>query len=260
MKRIISLAASLAVLVSLSACRAGNVGMDNRNNGITNDTRNQSRTIGMDDRNNGVTNGGTNFGRTSTINNNNNNAQRTYRDGVYTNFGNGHSNGNERAIVTIRNGRIANIDLASVSQQEATNYGNTTGTRTGNQGTNNNQLGNFSGTNTGIGTGTNTGIGGNNATGIYNGVGTGTTTGINNRAATGIGTGTGINNTANTGIGQNAGNTAGDTLSRARTTLVNAMIQNQTDNVTIDENDTNARNKIDNWKLAVSRALDQARR
>jgi uncharacterized protein with FMN-binding domain len=230
MKRIISLAASVAVLLSLSACRTGNVGMTDRNNGITN--------------------GGTNIGRTFTINNNNNNnATANYKDGVYTAFGNANTNGNDRATVTIRNGLISDIDLASVSQQESLNYGNATGARTNNQDITNNQNRYSNGNNTGTGT--------------ITGTGAGTSTGTNNTTGLGgVGTGTGTtaNNTTSTGIGQTIDNATGDALSRTKTTLVNAIIQNQSSNVTINDNDTNASSKIGNWKLAVSRALEQARR
>jgi uncharacterized protein with FMN-binding domain len=229
MKRIISLAASVAVLLSLSACRTGNVGMK--------------------DRNNGVTNGGTNIGRTSTINNNT--ATGNYKDGVYTGFGNGYTNGNEKATVTIRNGLISDIDLDSVSQQESLNYRDSKGTTTNNQGITNNQNRNSNGNNTGTGTLTGTGAG--------TSPGTNNTTGLGD-VGIGTRTGTAANNTTGTGIGQTIDNATGDALSRTKTTLVNAIIQNQSSNVTINDNDTNASSKIGNWKLAVSRALEQARR
>lgn len=210
MKKIISLGVTLVILISLSACRIRNFGIENRNGGTNNDAANKVRQIGMEDTNNGVTNDITNLrGTTDT----NNNARGNYKDGTYTGFGNGNPEGIERAIVTIRNGRIANIDLATVGQQETANNVNTAETRTNNQ------------------------------------------TVTNNNANNGAGAGT---NNLN-GTGAEIRNAAGDAINRVRTDLINAIIQNQNANVAIADNDTNVGNRISNWKLAVTRALEQAK-
>jgi hypothetical protein len=219
MRKVIGIAVSLSVLLSLPACRTANVGMGNRNYGTTNGTQN----------------GTTNFARTSTINNPN--ATGNLRDGVYIGFGNGNANGIERAIVTITNGKIDDIRLASVSPQAANNYGNRTSSNQGltnNQSTTNTRTGANMGMNNTTGTGTTTGI---NTT-----TGTGTTTGTNN--TTGTGTRTATNNTTGTGTATGTNNT---TITGTGTGQAYG-------------NDTGLAGRIDNWNLAINRALDQARR
>jgi hypothetical protein len=289
MKRVLSLAVTTSVLLLLSACRTGNVGMNNRNNNALNGT-NQGPTVGMGSNNYGTGNGTTNIGRTSGTNMNNY-SKSSYKDGGFTNFGNGHDNVNERAVVNIRNGRIVSIDLATVSQQEASNYGtnagtgygtrtgygtndligngtnagyttgtgNATGTGYGNGATTNYGANPGFGTDTGygLGSGYDTGYGTNSeyrvGTGLNNNIGNGTNTGIN----TGLGTGTNTITGTRTAAPLNATN---DTLNNTKTYLINAMIQAQSDNVTLDNIDKNMTTAVENWKLAVSRALYQANR
>lgn len=81
----------------------------------------------------------------------------------------------------------------------------------------------------------------------------------------GDGTITGPN--AGTGVGRtinNAAGTAVNAINIVKTNLITAMIQNQDSEVNIkynnNNNDINTRTAVDNWKLAVRRALDQARR
>jgi hypothetical protein len=211
MKKMMSAVVVALVILSLTGCRANNKGM--------NDSANQGNTSGIENRNNGVTDGGGNIGRASGTDNYGN-AAGNYKDGAYIGFGNGHDNGIEKAIVMIRSGKIVDIYLTTVSQQDAPNFGNAA-----NAG-NNNEVGLSSGavdegkTNTLPGSGTNPG----------------------------------------TGAGAAIGNTTGHELGGVKSELANAMIQNQRADVTISNNDSNARNSVENWKLAVSRALNQAGR
>jgi uncharacterized protein with FMN-binding domain len=70
-----------------------------------------------------------------------------------------------------------------------------------------------------------------------------------------------------TDIGRTINKAAGtevNAINIVKTSLITAMIQNQDSEVNIkynnNNNDINTRNAVDNWKLAVRRALDQARR
>lgn len=194
MKKLISASVAAILTISLSACRANNVGMENRNNGSAN------------------------IGRASGTGNN---GVNNFKDGAYIGFGNSHTNGNERAIVVVRNGSIADIYLSSIDQQDTT---------PGNTAANAN--------NTQVDTGTGSDLEG----------------GSRNQPGAGVIPGT--------RPGAAIGNTAGHDLGDIRSNLVNTMIQNQSAdvNINVSNTDNNMRSIIDNWKLAVSRALDQARR
>lgn len=204
MKRILHLVLALAVVLLLSACAARNNGGNNRV---------------------GTNNNGTDMQRLNQENTNN----VSYRDGIYTGYGNPHANGNDVASVVIRNGRIADIDLINVAQQEGVNKA--------------------------------AGTGGNNQTG------TGTTTpGTTGWGTTGPGyvraPGNPNGNTTDKGMGTRIGTTGGidaEAIDDVRTRLVNAMIRDQRYDVNIDNVDTVLAGTVDNWKLAVRRALDQAR-
>ena len=150
---------------------------------------------------------------------NNNNVNYNYRDGVYTGYGNSNAGGNEMATVTIRNGRITDIKLMSVNGQGGTN--NTTGA-----GTNYQERSGY-----GLTPGT-----------------------ITNRPVGG-----GTHDTIENGGGGIIGGTAGNVIDGARTRLVTSMLQEQRYDVDIENNDVNVTGRVNNWKIAVSRALDQAR-
>lgn len=282
MKKLLSLAIAFAVTLPLSACAARNNGINNRN-GVTDNTRIGTR-------------------RLSNITENN--MAGSYRDGVYTGYGNAHRNGNERAIVQIRNGRIVDIDLASVNQQGTINNvtgnrvntgnGTITGNRmnTGNGATTNNRMnigngtttdgriGNQSGTGVGLRNNTVPGnqfAGGNtqripgmfqegnvprNTTGLPGGntIGNATDLTPGNIPSNIPNNATGLGRTNTNGFGGGAmGTPMGTTLDGARANLENAMIQRQTYDVNIANNDTAMTSTINNWKLAVQRALSQAR-
>jgi uncharacterized protein with FMN-binding domain len=216
MKKVLHLVLAAAITLSLSACTPGN----NRGNnkvGVGNNT-------------------GTDVRRLSQQNNFNN---ATYRDGVYTGYGNAHRNGNEMATITIQNGRIANVALGSTGQQGGTN--NTTGTGTGAETNPDN----------GLNSGTAPGTVSDRTIGPGYSTRTGSVT--DNITDTGTGTGAGPG-----GIGV-AGNGAANGINGIRTRLASAMVQSQTYNVTIDNTDTTLVSSINNWKLAVQRALEQAR-
>jgi hypothetical protein len=225
MRRIMSVATTLAVTMSLSACTTGNTAMDNRNNGANNGTGYQTRKVGMNNGNTGRINGGANIGRTSSnmIN------AGTYRDGVYTGISDGNTNQFESAIVTISNGEIARIELNTVNQYEAVKDENT------------------------MATGNNGATGGRLMVPIE-GINTGTSTGLNNTNATGTRT------AANTTKRQTTVNPSWNAFDRAKATVINTVIQTQNPNVAVNESDVNIRNKMGAWKQAIGRAVDQARR
>lgn len=244
MKKLLSLAIAFTAALSLSACTVGNNRINDRNK------------VGYDG---GI--GTRRLSQENIINNTNLN----YRDGIYTGYGDDHTNGNERAIVEIRNGRIANIDLARVNNTTRTgiNTQTTPGTVI------DNQMGTGIGTRTGTGTGTVNQPILRNTPGSTTNYMPGTTTGdwTQNIDGSAIGN-TGIpaniprNTTGN--VGTNI-NTAGGGITQTgidgvRTNLTNMMIQNQSYDVNVTNNDSTLIGTINNWKLAVRRALDQARR
>jgi uncharacterized protein with FMN-binding domain len=208
MKKLLGLLIASVVALPLSACAV----RDNNRNMVQND-------------------GGTGVRRLTQQNGYYDNAVG-YRDGVYTGYGNNYTGGNEMATVTIRNGRIVDVDLTNVNQQRGAN--NIMGTRTG-TGANDratwpgygwapDNTGNY-----GMGTGT------DNRFGSKNRILTGDTGGI-------------------------IGGTNNNEMSAVRTRLTNAVIREQRYDVTIVNNDNTIVAPINNWKLAVQRALDQARR
>lgn len=178
----------------------------------------------------GINQGGTNINTDQR--NNVGVGTATFKDGVYLGEGNKTSQENHAAIVTVVNGRISNVVLKTLDSQgkeitTRSSYNYTTA------GVNNTVPGGTTTTNPAAG----------NTSGI---TAPGTTTNIEANNT--------INNTTN--------NTTGAALThseRVRQDLSNAIISQQTYNVTINNvgNDTFA---VDNWKLAVSRALVGARR
>lgn len=170
----------------------------------------------------GTTQGGTNINLNQPI------GTATFRDGVYLGEGNKTSQENHAAIVTIRNGRITNVVLKTLDNQ-----GKEITTRSTPDFT--------------TGSTTNTGIG--------------VTTGIDaTRGTTPEITAPG-GRTDNTVYGP-TNTTTGTALThseRVRRDLANAIISGQTYNVSI-SNVGNETFAVDNWKLAVSRALASAKR
>jgi uncharacterized protein with FMN-binding domain len=231
MKKISHLVLALAVALSLSACATGNNSGNNRT-GVRN-------------------NNGTDVRRLTQQNTNN----ITYRDGVYTGYGDANGGGNQMATVTVRNGRIADIDLTTVGNQAGPN--NATGTGRNNQTGTGNRMG------TGANNGTTTpGTTGGGVAGPDYPLTPGGTTDNTTDTDLGNRTGTNTGNGTDTGLGNRTGITGGNVVDAAnavRTRLVNAMIRDQRYDVTIDNNDTAYTSQINNWKLAVRRALDQAR-
>jgi uncharacterized protein with FMN-binding domain len=226
-----------------------------------------------------------------------------YRDGIYTGYGDAHRNGNERAIVEIRNGRMANIHFANVNQQgtvynttrtgetnlttPGTSIDNQTGTNMG-AGNNtipgndvalrnnpNNALRNTPGTTTDDMTGNTTGdrtadITGNTTSNIpaniprntigntTGNISTNTPANVPNNI-TGNTVGYGTNNT-NMISGDNVGSNVGTSIDAARNNLADMMIRDQSYNVNFTNTNTALASTINNWKLAVRRALEQAAR
>jgi hypothetical protein len=237
MRRSMSIAATLAVMISLSACTTRNTAMDNRDNrtnyGTGYQTRNvgmdnagyQSRNVGMNNGNNGGNYGGTNIGRTSSnmIN------AGTFRDGVYTGLSDNTGYGFESAIVTISNGEITNIELNSVNQHEAAKDENTMATG-------------------------NSGATGGRVIFSLDGRQIGTSTGLNNTNATGTRTGN------NTTPKQTTVNPSWNEFDRAKATVINTVIQTQNPNVAVTNTDINLRGKVDSWREAIGRAVNLARR
>lgn len=170
----------------------------------------------------GTTQGGTNINLNQPI------GTAALKDGVYLGEGNKTSQENHAAVVTVRNGRITNVVLKTLDNQ-----GKEITTRSTSDFT--------------TGSTTNTGIGG--TTGID--ATRGTTPEI---TSPGPRTGTTTYGPTNTTTG-----TALTHSERVRRDLANAIISQQTYNVNISNvgNDTFA---VDNWKLAVSRALVGAKR
>lgn len=242
MRKVLGLAAAFLVTISMSGCAMGNNGVNDRN---------------------GVQNNGGTGARRLSLQNNNNNANINYRDGVYTGYGDAHGDLNERATVEIRNGRIVDIDLANVNQRGGTITTPGTGA--------NNQRGTGLGTNNTTGNTITPGTG--NATDMRNATGTnnqaGPATGITRGNTVGMGNPAGTRNIAGTEPGTNitngfgggtVGGTVGTAVDRVRTDLVNMMIRDQRYDVNYVNNDTALTGTVDNWKLAVNRALAQARR
>jgi uncharacterized protein with FMN-binding domain len=102
LKKLLSIGTVLAVSLSLSACARNNTAYDNNNpnpNTNTNIGQNRNTVRRLSQRN---------------ITNSHISTSTNLADGVYTGEGNRHANGNETAIVTVKNGRIAFITLRSL--------------------------------------------------------------------------------------------------------------------------------------------------
>lgn len=242
MKKIVSLVTTAAILCTLTT------GCANRTTSYRNGV-NKGTTVGQ----NGVP---SNKGTATGV---------TYTDGVYTANGDQTATGMQSATVYITKGKITDINLKSVDPQgrdmvynvlpNNTTGGTNMGTGGTAGGTTNGTSGRITGGNVGTGTGAVTGgaagaaIGG--ATGGPAGAAGAAVGGAAGSAASGSTSGTTTNNT-----GTAAATGTSTTLAQARKDLTNAMIQQQTWNVNIKTNvDPTI---INNWKLAVRRAIDKA--
>jgi len=226
-----------------------------------------------------------------------NKVTKNYKDGVYTGYGDMTSSGRQMAIVTVRNGRIVDVDLTTISpdsntgdNNRAINAGNnpttsinnirTTGTGTTSRTTGINSNTDLRDNNvTGARTTTNKtpntiNSTANNTPGIINRF-TRTTTNdtthynhnTNNEITkTGDGlTGTITDNTTARNIAGTINNTVDATLTRVRTMLTGSVIQNQgydfdTSDIITNNTDANTKSSVRNWQLAIRRALDKASR
>lgn len=220
MKKVLSIAIASAFTLSLSACAIGN----NR----ANDLNRTGINSGIDTRriseSNDITSRNVNYG-----------------DGVYTGYGDAYNNGNEMAVVEIRDGRISNINLYNIKQQGRTNNASIAG-GTGQ-----------TGAGTKIDNQTGTDVGARNET-ITDYKFTPGNIGINTPGNTAG------NTTGNAIVGRDTtGTPVGAALDGVRTNLTNMMIRDQRYDVSITNADVNLASTINNWKLAVRRALDQAR-
>lgn len=246
MKKIATLVITALVVSSLSGCANRSTDYGNRNN--MNRGTNQGTAQGT------RTGYGTNQG--------------AYKDGIYTGEGDRGANGNQTATVVISGGRITDITLRTVDAQGRYTTGTgTVGRTTGMAG----EAGDTAGT---------PGSRYFNTPGITAGgaeVGMGADTAGAPRGNAGYVTGDysfqniggdaggmiggtvdGASGMGNTGWATGGTGTAGGTGSfeRERTQLARRMIDQQTADIALNENDTS---EARNWKLAVRRALDKAR-
>jgi uncharacterized protein with FMN-binding domain len=241
MKKVTSIVAVVLIAGSLTACGNRNTAYKTpgTNPNGTNLNMYQNNAISNDLRNN--------VGIHSTL----------YKDGVYLGQGNKTSSGNQSAVVTIRGGRITDVLLKTLDAKgkEVKTAGNTTGS-------------NINTAPYGSTYGSNGGTTGGTTNGTSSGVVTGsnvmnTNPNLPGSPMTGPNFGTNLENNGvtinnNTSVGINNGTTL-TTYDRVRRDLANAIVTNQTHNVTIN-NAGNQVNAVNNWKLAVSRALATARR
>jgi hypothetical protein len=241
MKKIATLVMTALIVSSLSGCTYRNTSYRNPNNGIYNGANQgtaQGTRTGY-----GITNQGT--------------TQGIYRDGIYTGQGDRGANGNQTATVTISGGRIRNIVLGTDTTGTTTGItGRTTAIPGGTTGTNGTTGGAIAGGNAGNMTGRQRGNDGY-ITGDYSfqGIG-GDAGGMMGGTVDGTGTAGGANTgwtTGGTGTTGGVGTTNNDTI---KTQLANAMISQQTSEVSLGASDNST---TWNWKLAVRRALNNAR-
>lgn len=156
-------------------------------------------------------------------------ANTPYKDGTYNGLGDKRTNGNETATVVIRNGIIYNVTLGSLDKNgNKIIYNN--GSGAGN---------NVSGMDDALGS-SNRNIG-------YN---TGHNTTSDNIKSNPNSETSNINNNTLT-------TTPSVTLDQLRIDLANAIVQYQTTNITVNTN-KEYDEVMNNWRLAVRRALDQS--
>lgn len=242
MKKVATLVITALVVSSLSGCTNRNTSYRNRN-----------------DINRGTNQGTTQGTRTGYGTNNTGTSQGMYKDGIYTGEGDKGANGNQTATVVISGGRITDITLRTVDAQGRDTAGNAAQGRAA-----------------GIGGDTTTTPGSRyfNTPGITAGgaeVGMGSETAVEPRGNTGYATEDSSFQNNGGGAGGTIGGTVDGTSGRAntgtaagtngsydriRTQISRNMINQQTADIALNENDTSEGR---NWKVAVRRALDKAR-
>lgn len=134
MKKVLSTVMALLIATGLSACGCGNGTDNNTGAGAGTDKEN---TAGTETGNGAITGNDNNAGNGATNNNTNNgtnngngtaNTARTYKDGTYTGTGEKWEHGSEEAVVTIKGGKITNIDLRRLDKEgKEVDYANWTG-------------------------------------------------------------------------------------------------------------------------------------
>ena len=134
MKKVLSTIMAILIATGLSACGCGNrngtdnntgagagankensTGTETGNNGNMNNGGNKENGTTNNSTNNG-TNGGTTNGTNGTNNGTTNGngstaTKKSYKDGTYTGKGEKWEYGSEESVVTIKNGKITNIEL-----------------------------------------------------------------------------------------------------------------------------------------------------
>lgn len=240
MRKILCITAAFAVTLSLSSCA-----MENSRNNSTNRVR--------------YNNVGPDITRISQQN-----VNSGYRDGVYTGYGVAHGVTNEVAIVEIRNGRIANIDLERIGlfrgdtdaprdtqfnqgrageaaeAQDRTNNPGTVGTRT-----------------TKAGDDDFLGFGNKPPNTAANDR---TLAGSGNGNSTGTRLGTVVRNGNGTGLEGTTVLPTPASLDAPKGTLIRTILREQRYDVNMTDLNPNTASTINNWKLAVQNALSQAGR
>lgn len=239
-KKMLSITAAFAVTLSLSACTMGN------------------------NRNNNINRAGYNNGRGDMTRISQQNTNTGYRDGIYTGYGAAHGSTNEVAIVEIRNGRIANVDLERIGlfrgdtdtpggtqfnqgrageaaeAQDRTNNPGTTRVRT-----------------TPAGDDDFVGFGNTPPNTVRN---DGASTGSGNENNNRTGLGTVVRNGNGTGLEGTTVLSTPANLDAPRRTLIRTILREQRYDVNVTDKDPSAASAINNWKLAVQNALAQAGR
>ena len=121
MKKVLSIVMAILIATGLSACGCGNSnGTDNntgagagadKENSAGTETGNNGNMNNGGNKENGTTNNGTNNGTTNGNNNGSTATTKSYKDGTYTGKGEKWEYGSEESVVTIKNGKITNIEL-----------------------------------------------------------------------------------------------------------------------------------------------------
>lgn len=156
-------------------------------------------------------------------------ANTPYKDGTYNGLGDKRPNGNETATVVIKDGRIYNVTLGSLDKNDNRIVYNN-GSGAGNNVSGMDDALGSSNRNIGYNTGHNT------ASDNIKGNPNSETNNINNNTLT---------------------TTPSASLDQLRIDLANAIVQYQTTNITVNTN-KEYDEVMNNWRLAVRRALDQS--